>query len=679
MTIFKNKYQNQTTDGGVSRSRTRLPWVLLILFLLFLLVLAALTGVVWRYEQSETQRQQDRELSLLLANMRTQMLGDVRSVQISGNAESWPADLLPISIRLGQDRAALHLIELHRPGLMLRSLFRRPGNELNAMLAQPLPPESRSAAETAARKGEITFASSYFLSLDTGGAEMLEAWVPLQGGVTDSNAGASVRMVYKLAGLLGDLIPYEFASTHEITLREVDGTVLAWGSGLRRGSGVFKSNAIFDLPGSPMVLHVNNESDGPRLIPNVLSGMVLALGLALIITLWRLIRDMRQRAVAEAQLRQEFSFRKAMENSLSTGLRARDLNGRVIYVNPAFCAMTGFDASDLIDQAPPMPYWAPEAMKEYERRFAQVIAGTITQEGFETTFMRRSGERFPALIYEAPLIDSVGKQTGWMGSILDLTERRHIEQINQQQQQQLERAARLATMGELASVLSHELNQPLSAIASYATGAGNLLERSASKADLSEALSLIQEQAQRAGSIIHRVHDFIRRREEHREAIDLVQVVRTVQALVLLQSSPLGVRIAYQLPNHPVKVVADRVMIEQVILNLTRNAIQALTDLPLERRQVEFKIELSGAQNVQCSVIDHGPGVAPDIAPDLFGMYVTTKAEGMGIGLNICRTVIERFGGSLWHEPTPGGGASFIFTMPLDINPAQNTPTETTQ
>ena len=120
-------------------------------------------------------------------------------------------------------------------------------------------------------------------------------------------------------------------------------------------------------------------------------------------------------------------------------------------------------------------------------------------------------------------------------------------------------------------------------------------------------------------------------------------------------------------------------MIEQVILNLTRNAIQALTDLPLERRQVEFKIELDGGQNVQCSVIDHGPGVAPDIAPELFGMYVTTKAEGMGIGLNICRTVIERFGGSLWHEPTVGGGASFIFTMPLIVEPIQNIPTEIMQ
>ena len=281
--------------------------------------------------------------------------------------------------------------------------------------------------------------------------------------------------------------------------------------------------------------------------------------------------------------------------------------------------------------------------------------------------MRRNGERFPALIFEAPLIDSAGRQTGWMGSILDLTERRHIEQINQQQQQQLERAARLATMGELASVLSHELNQPLSAIASYATGAGNLLERSASKADLSEALTLIQEQAQRAGSIVHRVHDFIQRRQEHRETIDLVQIVRAVQALVLLQSGPMGIRVAYDLPNQPVMVIADRVMIEQVILNLTRNAIQALSDVPAPRQQVDFKIQLNSPQQVKCSVVDHGPGVAPNIASELFGMYVTTKAEGMGIGLNICRTVIERFGGTLWHEETPGGGASFIFTMPVAV------------
>ena len=129
MTIFTNKFQRRATDRGAGLGRTRLPWVLLILLLLFLLVLAALTGVVWRYEQSETQRQQDRELSLLLSNMRTQMLGDVRSVQISGNADSWPLDLLPISTRLGRERSALQLVELHRPGLMLR-IFRPPHSQL---------------------------------------------------------------------------------------------------------------------------------------------------------------------------------------------------------------------------------------------------------------------------------------------------------------------------------------------------------------------------------------------------------------------------------------------------------------------------------------------------------------------------------------------------------------------
>ena len=241
MTSLINNHKRRATDTAAGMGRTRLPWVLLILLLLFLSALAALTGVVWRYEQSETQRQQDRELGLLVANMRTRMLGDVRSVQISGNSDSWPQDLLPIAQRLGQDRSALILIELHRPGLILRNLFRRPGPEVNAILTQTVPPESRSAEETAARKGEITFAGSYFLPLEKVGAEILEVWVPLQGGVTDRNAGASVRMVYKLPALLSDLIPYEFSSRHEITLREVDGTVLAWGNGLRRGSGDRKS------------------------------------------------------------------------------------------------------------------------------------------------------------------------------------------------------------------------------------------------------------------------------------------------------------------------------------------------------------------------------------------------------------------------------------------------------
>jgi two-component system sensor histidine kinase DctS len=172
------------------------------------------------------------------------------------------------------------------------------------------------------------------------------------------------------------------------------------------------------------------------------------------------------------------SFRTAMENSLVTGLRARDLEGRITYVNPAFCQIVGYPAEEIVGKLPPMPYWAPEAMAEYQTRFASVLAGKVTPQ-FETFFQRPNGERVPVLIFEAPLVDNDGKQTGWMGSILDISDRKRIEELNRQQQEKLQASARLATMGEIASMLAHELNQPLAAISSYTTGALNLIARCA--------------------------------------------------------------------------------------------------------------------------------------------------------------------------------------------------------
>ena len=134
-------------------------------------------------------------------------------------------------------------------------------------------------------------------------------------------------------------------------------------------------------------------------------------------------------------------------NSLLTGLRARDLEGRVTYFNPAFCRIVGIPAEDLIGKKPPMPYWAPEAMDEYQERFSKVLAGSITPR-FETIFQRADGERFPVLVFEAPLMDDTGRQTGWMGSILDVSDLRRVENINRQQQEKLQASARLASMGD---------------------------------------------------------------------------------------------------------------------------------------------------------------------------------------------------------------------------------------
>jgi two-component system sensor histidine kinase DctS len=180
--------------------------------------------------------------------------------------------------------------------------------------------------------------------------------------------------------------------------------------------------------------------------------------------------------LAEQALRSEYAFRKAMEDSLMVGMRARDLDGRVTYVNPAFLQMVGFSAEELIGREPPMPYWAPEEMETDLLLHNKVLEGKAPHEGFEIRLMRKDGSRFDALIYEAPLIDADGRQTGWMGSIIDVTERKHAEELARQQQEKLQVTARLVTMGEMASTLAHELNQPLAAITSYNAGCLNKLE-----------------------------------------------------------------------------------------------------------------------------------------------------------------------------------------------------------
>ncbi len=192
--------------------------------------------------------------------------------------------------------------------------------------------------------------------------------------------------------------------------------------------------------------------------------------------------------------------------------------------------------------------------------------------------MRRNGERFPVLIFEAPLVDGQGRHTGWMSAVLDVSAQRRVEELSRQQQERLQATARLATVGEMASLLSHELNQPLAAIASYATGSINLMERpdAETPAMLRQAMQRIAEQAERAGRVIKSVHDFVRRREQAREAVRADVLIDAVLPLVRLQARKSGTRIELDLPAAGAARAGDRTMVEQVLLNLARNGIQAM-------------------------------------------------------------------------------------------------------
>ena len=475
---------------------------------------------------------------------------------------------------------------------------------------------------------------------------------------------------YQASAMLEEMVPWWFAQDNQVSLVDGDERVLARRAAAGPGHGVYTHKRALDLPGANVTLVTDSVKSAPRLLPNLLIGTVIALTLGLLWSLLALWSHITRRLEAEGALRQQMSFRTAMENSLVTGLRARDLEGRVTYVNPAFCAIVGYPPEELVGKLPPMPYWAPEAMDEYQRRFAGVLAGTITPQ-FETIFQRADGQRVPVLIFEAPLVDNDGRQTGWMGSILDISDRKRIEEVNRQQQEKLQASARLATMGEIASMLAHELNQPLAAISSYTTGALNLLERAGrdgagvDAALLTPALEQASSQARRAGQIIRSVHEFVKKREPQRQQLAIATLMDGIAALIELQARQFYVAIRSEIPAGLPCVRADRMMIEQVLLNLTRNAIEAMAHIAPQRRVLRVVADYDAAQSqVTVAVIDQGHGIAPDVAERLFSPFFSTKAEGMGMGLNICRTALEYHGGALHYRANPEGGTIFTFALP---------------
>ncbi len=295
--------------------------------------------------------------------------------------------------------------------------------------------------------------------------------------------------------------------------------------------------------------------------------------------------------------------------------------------------------------------------------------------------MRKNGARFPVLIIEAPLINAQGVQTGWMSAFLDISEQRRVEELSRASQERLQATARLATVGEMASLLSHELNQPLAAIASYANGSLNLLREeppAALRRDIEGAMWRIAEQADRAGKVIKGVHDFVRRRERERESVQPQQLIDAVMPLVQLQARKLRIQVATAVQRSLPALVCDRTMVEQVLLNLARNAMQAMEHTPLAERELRIDVtqqvrQASSAgplqQWVEFRVTDRGPGITPEVAAQLFTPFFTTKSEGMGLGLSLCRTVAEQHGGELGHEQHPQRGTIFCFRLPLELRP----------
>ncbi len=505
--------------------------------------------------------------------------------------------------------------------------------------------------------------------------------------------------------------------------------------------------------------------------------------------LYAVAHDITDRREDEEKLKSAYAFRKAMGESLVTGIRAIDLEGRIIFVNPAFCRMIGWSEQELLGIRPPFPYWPPEGAGQLRRDLEQTLAGQAPPGGYEMRIMRRDGHRFDVRMYISPLIDSAGRQLGWMASMNDITEpkraraeleaaherfvavldgldtavyvadvendeilyanrafknlygfdaigkncwqvttachpergdfqadprrlglddvprelfdgeirhrlsgrwlhlrdrairwvggrivrmeiatditdRKHMEEAALQHQERLEQTSRLITLGEMASSLAHELNQPLSAIANYCMGSVNRIKSGDYRQeDILAAMEKASTQAERAGKIIRRTREFVKKSEPVRAPVALADIVEEAIGFADIEARKAGVAICVDIPPELPPVFADRIMIEQVVLNLVKNGIESMHQTLADERVLALTAHLDGTA-VEVAVADRGCGLTDEQLERLFVPFFTTKAEGMGMGLNICRSIVEYHDGRLWLQANPGGGSVFRFTLP---------------
>jgi two-component system sensor histidine kinase DctS len=658
------------------RLRRAMLWAALVALLVVAQTL--LVALTVSYEANRAQERADETATLVAAEVRQRgqllMQGLQALHRRHGEPQEW-------------QREATELLRQHREMVRVerRDKSLRIADAVDSPYREPLfsrwpraemDLETELACASARRTMSPVFSRSQFVPQQQGlGLEVVDVCVPLQ--EAGQLVGFGVASV-ALANLLDELRQPDFARRHELSFVEADGTRLAR-AGAVRGAGVYVADRVVDLYGTSLQLRVDAVERRPSLIPNLATALVLGLSLGLFAVVLLLVRDARRRAAAEEALAEALAFRRAMEDSLITGLRARDLSGRLVYANPAFLHMVGFTVSEL-QQAPVPPYWPPEHVALYRQRQAERQAGGMrgepaSREGNETVFLRKNGERFPVMVYEAPLVDRGGHHAGWMSAVLDLSAQRKVEDLSRQQQERLQATARLASVGEMASLLSHELNQPLAAIASYATGSLNLLDDPAPDTStlLRQGLTRIAEQAERAGRVIKSVHDFVRRRHQAHEVIAADQLIDSVLPLVRLQARKSGARVEIDMAHPVPRLRIDRTMVEQVLLNLARNALQAMEGeaTPLDRRVLTLRVQVVQGRWAAFSVIDAGPGIPAEVGQKLFTPFFTTRQEGMGLGLSLCRTVIEQHGGAIDFETIPagsdgrGGGTVFRFTLPL--------------
>lgn len=661
-------------------------------------------------------------------------------------------------------------------------------------------------------------AFSNFISLEVPSNEVISKeirnvfWqtVPLLSG---NEIKGMVAALYTTQGIL-EMIPGELKAQYRFTLITDDDQVLAISSDKNTPKRAFSNQTSLDIGVlSPnLSLRIDTYPPETNLTFRMLIGVVLGLSAFVIWSLWSVLKQMQVRQEVEANLRAETNFRSAMENSTPVGIRAHDMNRAITYVNPAFCEMTGWSAEELIGLSPPFAFWPEDQKEELTKKMNQALQLTLNQDkkiGVEGSILHRNGSIIQTRTFIAPLIDEKGKQTGWITSLIDISEPKKIreelaasqerfitvlegldasvsvvsnetgellfanrfyrerfgssaqghcdlaggdikqkifqasieansasslhqeteseeiqlldpttgtskwyevrrrfvpwvdgqlaqlliatditirieaEDLARQQEERMQFSSRLTTMGEMASSLAHELNQPLAAISNYCMGVAKRLQgqlEPALQKDILPALEKASDQAHRAGTIIQRIKGFVKRSEPQRKSCDISEIINDAVGLVEIEAHRHRLNIATEIAENIPTVDVDPVLILQVLVNLLKNSLDSMREVyPLSSRWSAPPVKISADLDtstfpamLRIQVTDTGAGIADSVIERMFEPFFSTKNDGMGMGLNICRSVIESHQGRLWAknqmdaEQTKLSGCTFTILLPLE-------------
>lgn len=628
---------------------------------------------------------------------------------------------------------------------------------------------------------------------------------------------------YSVDALFRYGVPSEVTSKYAISLHDATGKLLAGTTvseeNLKRHLLPWSSPVnIHEMPLSPVGHGVTVRGLAYRTSLGVIgSGLFWLVMVLSAVTAWLLLanwKHTRRRIRAQDALVQETTFRRAMENSMLTGMRALDMQGRITYVNRAFCSMTGWSEEELVGKTAPFPYWPEEDFDVLQLRLQEELAGQIQPGGVQFKLKRKDHSLIEVRLYVSPLIDAFGQQTGWMTSMTDITEpnrireqlatsherfttvlealdasisvaplgsdellfanklyrlwfgthtaghlqlveeagvpapiisdetgdlvdafaglptnhlseketesseiylgslgrwleirtrylswvdgrlaqmviatditaRRVAEEQSEIQTQRAQAASRLITMGEMASSVAHELNQPLTAINNYCNGMmSRIKSHQINEEELLGALEKTARQAYRAGQIIHRIRAFVKRSEPNRTIASVATLLAEAVELAEIELRRRNVKLfQYVAPSMP-DLLVDPILIEQVLLNLLKNAAESVDAAQRPSAQRIIKLRVTPAQMANKAVIefmvtDSGGGIPPDVMTRLYEAFYSTKAEGMGIGLSLCRSIVESHMGwmkaeNLYNDEVVTG-CCFTFWIPVS-EPLSATP-----